>query len=44
MLDIKRMKEDPDRIKAALKKKEVDCDKEIDRILELDKERRDIIL
>lgn len=43
MLDIKRMKEDPDRIKAGLKKKELDCDKEIDRILELDKERRDII-
>ena len=43
MLDIKRMKEDPDRIKAALKKKELDCGKEIDRILELDKERRDII-
>ena len=40
MLDIKRMKEDPERIKAALKKKEVDCDKEIDRIRELDKEDR----
>ena len=36
MLDIKRIKENPDAIKAGLKAKEVDCDAIIDRILELD--------
>ena len=36
MLDIKRIKEDPAAVKAALKAKEVDCDATIDRILELD--------
>ncbi|MBQ2383069.1 MAG: serine--tRNA ligase [Oscillospiraceae bacterium] len=36
MLDIKRIKEDPNAVKAALKAKEVDCDATIDRILELD--------
>ncbi len=36
MLDIKRIKENPDAIKAGLKKKEVDCDAIVDRILELD--------
>ena len=43
MLDIKRIKEDPEKVKAGLRAKEVDCDQEVDRILELDKERRDII-
>ena len=43
MLDIKKIKEDPDKIKEKLKRKELDCDREIDRILTLDKERRDII-
>ncbi len=43
MLDIKRMKENPDGVKAALKAKEVDCDELIDRILELDQQRRSII-
>ena len=43
MLDIKRIKEDPAKVKAGLRAKEVDCDAEVDRILELDKERRDII-
>ena len=43
MLDIKRIKEDPNGVKAGLKAKEVDCDELIDRILELDKERRSII-
>ena len=42
MLDIKKIK-DPDKIKEKLKRKELDCDREIDRILTLDKERRDII-
>ena len=36
MLDIKRIKENPDAIKAGLKAKEVDCDAIVDRILELD--------
>ena len=43
MLDIKKIKEDPDKIKEKLKRKELDCNREIDRILTLDKERRDII-
>ena len=43
MLDIKRIKEDPDGVKAGLKAKEVDCDNEVDRILELDVQRRDLI-
>ena len=36
MLDIRKIKENPDAVKAALKAKEVDCDATIDRILELD--------
>ena len=36
MLDIKKIKENPDAVKAGLKAKEVDCDSIIDRILELD--------
>ena len=36
MLDIKRIKENPEAIKAGLKKKEVDCDAIVDRILQLD--------
>ena len=36
MLDIKKIKENPDAVKAGLKAKEVDCDAVIDRILELD--------
>ena len=36
MLDIRKIKENPDAIKAGLKAKEVDCDAVIDRILELD--------
>ena len=43
MLDIKRIKEDPQAIKAGLHAKEVDCDEVIDRILELDEERRALI-
>ena len=43
MLDIKRIKEDPDKVKAGSRAKEVECDAEVDRILELDKERREII-
>ncbi len=36
MLDIRKIKENPEAVKAALKAKEVDCDAIIDRILELD--------
>ena len=36
MIDMKRIKENPDAIKAGMKAKEVDCDAIIDRILELD--------
>ena len=36
MLDIKKIRENPDAVKAGLKAKEVDCDAIIDRILELD--------
>ena len=36
MLDIKKIKENPDAVKAGLKAKEVDCDAVIDSILELD--------
>ena len=43
MLDIKRIKDDPEKFKAGLRAKEVDCDQEVDRILELDKVRRDTI-
>ncbi len=43
MLDIKRIKEDPNGVKAGLRAKEVDCDREIDRILELDEQRRQLI-
>ena len=43
MLDIKLIKENPDAVKAGLKAKEVDCDAAIDRILELDAQRRSLI-
>ena len=43
MLDIRRIKEDPNAVKAALRAKEVDCDAVIDRILELDETRRALI-
>ena len=36
MLDIKRIKENPEAVKAGLRAKEMDCDAIIDRILELD--------
>ena len=36
MLDIRKIKENPDAVKAGLKAKEVDCDATVDRILELD--------
>jgi len=36
MLDIRKIKENPDAVKASLKAKEVDCDAIVDKILELD--------
>ncbi len=43
MLDIKLIRENPDKIKEMLKGKGVDCDGYIDRILELDVTRRDLL-
>ena len=43
MIDIKRIKDDPNYVKAALRAKEVDCDEQVDRILELDAQRRSLI-
>jgi len=42
MLDIRKIRENPDAVKAGLKAKEVDCDAIIDRILELDVEIRSL--
>ena len=36
MLDIRKIKENPDAVKAGLKAKEVDCDAIVDKILDLD--------
>ena len=36
MLDIRKIKENPDEVKAGLKAKEFDCDAIVDKILELD--------
>ena len=44
MLDIKRIKDDPNKVKEGLRAKEVPCDEQIDRILELDAQRRALIL
>ena len=43
MIDIKRIKENPEAVKAGFKAKEVDCDATVDRILELDEPRRKLI-
>ena len=42
MLDIRKIRENPDAVKAGLKAKEVDCDAVIDRILELDVQVRNL--
>ena len=44
MLDIKIIKDNPERVKTLLKAKEVDCDAQVDRILELDALRRELIV
>ena len=43
MLDIKKIKENPQAVKDGLRAKEVDCDATVDRILELDEQRRALI-
>ena len=43
MLDIRKIKDNPEEVKRLLRAKEVDCDAAVDRILELDKERRELI-
>lgn len=40
MIDIRRIKENPEGVKAGFRAKEVDCDETVDRILELDAARR----
>ena len=42
MLDIRKIKENPDAVKAGLKAKEVDCDAVVDKILELDSQIRSL--
>ena len=42
MLDIKRIKENPEAVKAGLRAKEVDCDAVVDKILEMDIEIRSL--
>ena len=43
MLDIKRIKDNPEEVKRLLRAKLVDCDEAVDRILELDARRRELI-
>jgi seryl-tRNA synthetase len=42
MLDIRLLREDPDRVKSGLKKKNINCD--INAVLALDRERRDLLV
>lgn len=43
MIDIKRIKENPEAVKEGFRAKEVNCDQQVDRILELDGQRRSLI-
>ena len=43
MLDIKLLRSDPDRVKAAMKTRNADLDAAIDEILDLDRKRRDVM-
>lgn len=43
MLDIRKIKENPEEVKRLLRAKEVDCDDLVDRILDLDRQRRELI-
>ena len=40
MLDIKRVRKEPEAVKAAVRSRNGNLDKEIDELLEIDKERR----
>ena len=44
MIDIKRIKDNPEAVKAGYHTREIDCDAQVDRILELDGQRRALIL
>ena len=44
MIDIKRIKDNPEMVKAGYLAREIDCNEQIDRILELDGQRRALIL
>ena len=44
MIDIKRIKDNPEAVKAGYHAREIDCDAQVDRILELDGQRRALIL
>ena len=44
MIDIKRIKDNPEAVKAGYHAREIDCDAQVDRILELDAQRRALIL
>ncbi len=44
MIDIKRIKDNPEVVKAGYRAREMDCDWQVDRILELDAQRRALIL
>ena len=44
MIDIKRIKENPEAVKTGYHNREMDCDQQVDRILELDAQRRALIL
>lgn len=43
MINIKRIKDNPEAVKAGFRAKEIDCDALVDRILELDAQRRSLI-
>ena len=43
MIDIRRIKDDPEGVKQAFLAKEVDCGQQVDRVLELDQIRRTAI-
>ena len=44
MIDIKRIKDNPEAVKEGYRTREMDCDSQVDRILELDAQRRALIL
>ena len=42
MLDIRTIRDNPDLVKAAGRKKHIECERDVDRILELDRDRRSV--